>query len=121
VSGAWIVTVGAAQLGAADDPAGMMVARASAAGRSRRSRTTASISDSLSTTCPSVTAPITARLCSSSSAMVSSIVSGARRYQAVTALACPILWHRSSACARRAGVQSSSRNATFDARVSVSP
>jgi molybdopterin-biosynthesis enzyme MoeA-like protein len=28
VSGAWIVTVGAAQLGAADDPAGMMVARA---------------------------------------------------------------------------------------------
>jgi molybdopterin biosynthesis enzyme MoaB len=28
VSGAWIVTVGAARLGAADDPAGMMVARA---------------------------------------------------------------------------------------------
>jgi len=28
VSGAWIVTVGAARLGATDDPAGMMVARA---------------------------------------------------------------------------------------------
>ena len=39
----------------------------------------------------------------------------------MTALSWPIRWSRSSAWSWRAGVQSSSRNATFDARVSVMP
>jgi hypothetical protein len=68
-----------------------------------------------------VTASIRLRLRWSSSAIVSSIVSGASRYQAVTALSCPMRWSRSSAWSWRAGVQSSSRKATFEARVSVMP
>ena len=70
---------------------------------------------------PSVTAAITPRLRWMSSAIVSSIVSAASRYQAVTASCWPIRWQRSSAWSCIAGVHSSSRNATFDARVSVIP
>ena len=53
--------------------------------------------------------------------MVSSIVSAASRYQAVTASRWPMRWQRSSAWSCIAGVHSSSRKATFDARVSVMP
>ena len=54
-------------------------------------------------------------------AIVSSIVSAASRYQAVTASRWPMRWQRSSAWSCIAGVHSSSRKATFDARVSVIP
>ena len=53
--------------------------------------------------------------------MVSSIVSAASRYQAVTASRWPMRWQRSSAWSCMAGVHSSSRKATFEARVSVMP
>ena len=47
--------------------------------------------------------------------------SAASRYHAVTASRWPMRWQRSSAWSCIAGVHSSSRKATFDARVSVIP
>ena len=88
---------------------------------SRSSRTTASTSPSPSRRRPSVTAATIPRLRWMSAAIVSSIVSAASRYQAVTASRWPMRWQRSSAWSCIAGVHSSSRNATFDARVSVMP
>ena len=102
--------------------------RATATERSRRrgllersSRTTDWISASDSSRRPSVTAPTIPRLREISSIIVSSIVSAASRYQAVTASCWPIRWQRSSAWSCIAGVHSRSRKATLEARVSVMP
>ena len=68
-----------------------------------------------------MTAPTIPRLRAISSIIVSSIVSAASRYQAVTASSWPMRWQRSSAWSWIAGVHSRSRKATFEARVSVIP
>ena len=87
----------------------------------RSSRTTACSSASDSSRRPSVTASTIPRLRAISSIIVSSIVSAASRYQAVTASSWPMRWQRSSAWSWMAGVHSRSRNATLEARVSVIP
>ena len=87
------------------------------AARARRAWTSASDSSRR----PSVTAPTIPRLRAISSIIVSSIVSAASRYQAVTASSWPMRWQRSSAWSWIAGVHSRSRKATLEARVSVIP